>query len=111
MSYRSVEHDAPDYCNSLLRDNGLARLAGSTFPTAPKRPPGVELLQRCSHYVVWYLLTRPDWLASDLGFLWLALTGWLSFDCALCGLLAIISIAIGALGFRHGRLTPRLVLP
>jgi adenylate cyclase len=93
--------DAPDLFSTPFYETiGLARLAGSNLPTAPKRTPGVELHATAAATMLFgNLLTRPrfGWQAIWV-LLWLALTGLAIFRLrAVWGLTAIVSIAIGAL--------------
>jgi adenylate cyclase len=93
--------DAPDlFPTPFYETIGLARLAGSNLPTAPKRTPGVELHATAAATMLsGNLLTRPrfGWQTIWVLFL-LALTGLAVFRLrALSGLIAVISIAIGAL--------------
>lgn len=108
--------DAPDLLPTPFYELiGLARLAGSDLPTAPKRTPGVELHATAAATMVFgNLLTRPrfGWQAIWV-LLLLALTGLAVFRLrALWGLLAIISIAIGALVVSSWAFNSRgLILP
>ena len=106
--HRGVEHLTPQ---TLLPTPSTSRWSGSSrrsdLPTAPK---GLQCRTACNsaRHGVWQFADAPrfGWQAIWVCYCW-RLLDWLSFDCALCGLLAIISIAIGALVVSgHGHSTP-----